>query len=174
MKRIRERVASLDVHRDTVVACCQVKQPDRSIEVTKQSFATTANGLGQLAAWLSDADVETVAMEATGVYWKPVYYCLEGLFDELWLCNAQYVTCRDARAISLTPSGSPTSRLTAWSVRASCPRRRSGNSATSPATERPKPKPGPRRSSALRRPSRMPASSCPRWRRRSGASRRGR
>ena len=30
-------------------------------------------------------------MEATGVYWKPVYYCLEGLFDELWLCNAQHV-----------------------------------------------------------------------------------
>jgi transposase len=91
VKRIRERVAGLDVHRDTVVACCQVKQPDRSIEVTKQSFATTAKGLGELAAWLSDAGVDTVAMEATGVYWKPVYYCLEGLFDELWLCNAQHV-----------------------------------------------------------------------------------
>ena len=91
MKRIRERVAGLDAHRDTVVACCQVKQPDRSIEVTKQTFATTANGLGELAAWLSDSGVETVAMEATGVYWKPVYYCLEGLFDELWLCNAQHV-----------------------------------------------------------------------------------
>ena len=70
MKRIRERVAGLDVHRDTVVACCQVKQPDRSIEVTKQSFATTANGLSELAAWLSDVGVDTVAMEATGVYWK--------------------------------------------------------------------------------------------------------
>jgi transposase len=91
VKRIRERVAGLDVHRDTVVACCQVKQPDRSIEVTKQSFATTANGLGELAAWLTDVGVDTVAMEATGVYWKPVYYCLEGLFDELWLCNAQHV-----------------------------------------------------------------------------------
>jgi hypothetical protein len=42
VKRIRERVAGLDVHRDTVVACCQVRQADRSIEVTKQSFATTA------------------------------------------------------------------------------------------------------------------------------------
>jgi len=91
VKRIREQVAGLDVHRDTVVACCQVKQPDRSIEVTKQTFATTANGLGELAAWLSDTGVETVAMEATGVYWKPVCYCLEGLFDELWLCNAQHV-----------------------------------------------------------------------------------
>jgi transposase len=80
VKRIRERVAGLDVHRDTVVACCQVKQPDRSIEVTKQSFSTTAKGLGELAAWLSDAGVETVAMEATGVYWKPVVRH-EALFD---------------------------------------------------------------------------------------------
>ena len=91
MKRIRNKVAGLDVHRDTVVACCQVQQPDRSVEVTKRSFSTTATGLSALAAWLRDASVETVAMEATGVYWKPVYYSLEGLFDELWLCNAQHV-----------------------------------------------------------------------------------
>jgi transposase len=83
-------VAGLDVHRDTVVACCQVQQPDRSVDVTKQTFSTTAKGLGELAAWLSDAGVETVAMEATGVYWRAPYYALEGLFDELWLCNAQY------------------------------------------------------------------------------------
>ncbi|WP_276937596.1 IS110 family transposase, partial [Ferrimicrobium acidiphilum] len=38
-----------------------------------------------------DAGVSTVVMEATGVYWKPVYYTLEGLFPQLWLCNAQHV-----------------------------------------------------------------------------------
>ena len=59
--------------------------------MTKQTFSTTAKGLGELAAWLRDAGVETVAMEATGVYWKPVYYALEGLFDDLWLCNPQHV-----------------------------------------------------------------------------------
>ena len=91
MKQIRDRVAGLDVHRDTVVACCRVVGPDRSVEVTKQSFTTTAHGLGELATWLSEATVTTVAMEATGVYWKPVYYALEGLFDEVWLCNAQHV-----------------------------------------------------------------------------------
>ena len=91
MRRIRNRVAGLDVHRDTVVACCQVAHPNQSIEVTKQTFSTTAKGLGELAAWLRDAGVETVAMEATGVYWKPVYYALEGLFDDLWLCNPQHV-----------------------------------------------------------------------------------
>jgi hypothetical protein len=37
-----------------------------------------------------DAGVNTVAMEATGIYWRTVYYALEGLFEELWLCNAQY------------------------------------------------------------------------------------
>jgi transposase len=91
MKRIRDRVAGLDVHRDTVVACCRVVDPDGEVEVTKQSFATTRKGLGELAVFLSDAAVETVAMEATGVYWKSPYYALEGMFDELWLCNAQHV-----------------------------------------------------------------------------------
>jgi len=91
MKQIRDRVAGLDVHRDTVVACCQVRAPDGSVEVTKQSFATTRVGLEELAGFLSDSAVTTVAMEATGVYWKAPYYALEGLFDELWLCNAQHV-----------------------------------------------------------------------------------
>src|SRR5487761_1841266 len=70
MKRIRDRVAGLDVHRDTVVACCRVVAPSGEAEVTKQSFATTRKGLGELAVFLTDAGVETVAMEATGVYWK--------------------------------------------------------------------------------------------------------
>jgi transposase len=91
VKRIRDKVAGLDVHRDTVVACARVVEPDRSVTVTKASFSTMARGLGQLAVWLRDAGVTTVAMEATGVYWKPVYYALEGLFDEVWLCNAAHV-----------------------------------------------------------------------------------
>ena len=102
MKQIRDRVAGLDVHRDTVVACCRVVGPQRSVEVTKQSFSTTATGLAELAAWLGEASVTTVAMEATGVYWKPVYYALEALFDELWLCNAQHVKNVPGRKTDLT------------------------------------------------------------------------
>jgi transposase len=49
MKRIRDRVAGLDVHRDTVVACCRVVEPDGEVAVTKESFATTRRGLGELA-----------------------------------------------------------------------------------------------------------------------------
>ncbi len=91
MKQIRNRVAGLDVHRDTVVACTRVGDPDGSVHVDKASFATTRRGLAELAGFLTDASVSTVVMEATGVYWKPVYYALEGLFDELWLCNAAHV-----------------------------------------------------------------------------------
>src|SRR5487761_2351089 len=91
MKRIRDRVAGLDVHRDTGVACCRVVDRSGEVEVTKQSFATTRKGLGELAVFLSDAAVGTVAMEATGVYWKSPYYALEGMFPELWLCNAHHV-----------------------------------------------------------------------------------
>jgi transposase len=91
MKQIRDRVGGLDVHRDSVVACCRVRNPDGQVEVTKRSFATTRRGLGELASFLSEHAVGTVAMEATGVYWKPIYYVLEGLFEEVWLCNAQHV-----------------------------------------------------------------------------------
>jgi transposase len=91
MKRIRDRVAGLDVHRDTVVACCRVVDPDGDVAVTKRSFSTTRRGLSELAGFLSEAGVETVAMESTGVYWRSPYYALEGLFPELWLCNAQHV-----------------------------------------------------------------------------------
>ena len=90
MKRIRDRVAGLDVHRDSVTACARVVEAGEVVE-DKERFATTVNGLAGLGSWLADHGVTTVAMEATGVYWKPVFYALEGLFDELWLCNAVHV-----------------------------------------------------------------------------------
>lgn len=90
MDQLRERVAGLDVHRDTVVACARVGSGP-GVEVAKARFATTTAGMAELAGWLSDFEVTTVAMESTGVYWKPVFYRLEGLFDEVWLVNAMHV-----------------------------------------------------------------------------------
>jgi transposase len=91
MKQIRDKVGGLDVHRDNVVACTRMKMPTGEVEVTKERFLTTQQGLAALTGFLIEAGVTTVAMEATGVYWKPVYFALEGLFQELWLCNAQHV-----------------------------------------------------------------------------------
>ena len=62
----------------------------RGVATHKQRFATTTGGLSQLAAWLGGHAVTVVGMEATGVYWKPVYYALEDCF-EVWLCNAHHV-----------------------------------------------------------------------------------
>jgi transposase len=85
-----ERVAGLDVHRDVVVACVRVGGGRRA-QVHKESFSTTTAGVDRLARWMADFVVTRVVMESTGVYWKPVYYGLEGLFDELWLVNARHV-----------------------------------------------------------------------------------
>jgi transposase len=56
----------------------------------KERFQTTTAALERLGGWLADRQVSLVAMEATGVYWKPVYYALESRF-EVWLCNAHHV-----------------------------------------------------------------------------------
>lgn len=90
MRRIRDRVAGLDVHRDSVTVCVQLFESGKVL-VDKARFATTAKGVAELASWLAEREVMTVAMEATGVYWKPVFYRIEGLFEEVWLVNAQHV-----------------------------------------------------------------------------------
>jgi len=90
MKQIRERTAGLDVHRDLVVACTRVPG-ESGVVVAKRRFATTPGGVAVLADWLTAAGVTTVVMEATGVYWKAVFYPLEGRFEELWLVNAAHV-----------------------------------------------------------------------------------
>ena len=89
MKQLLERCAALDVHKAMVTVCARV--PDRAgrAEVGAE-FATMTSDLLALRDWLKALGVTHVAMEATGVYWKPVYYTLEGDF-ELLLVNAQHV-----------------------------------------------------------------------------------
>jgi transposase len=90
MEQIHDRVAGLDVHRDSVTACFRRLGPKGGVLREKEQFPTTTAGLAVLGTWLADRQVELVAMEATGVYWKPVYYALERGFL-LWLCNARHV-----------------------------------------------------------------------------------
>ncbi len=81
MKQTRDRVGGLDIHRDNLVACTRVRGPDGDVEVVKKRFTTTQAGLARLNGFLMDAGVTTVAMEATGIYWRTVHYTLEGLFE---------------------------------------------------------------------------------------------
>lgn len=90
METIRDRVAGLDVHRDTVVACCRLVV-GRRVKAVRGTFTTMSAGIVALGEWLAKNQVSTAVMESTGVYWKPVYYGLEGVIDELWLVNAAHV-----------------------------------------------------------------------------------
>jgi len=82
------RRAGLDINKDVVVACVRCVSPLRHQEVC--SFATTTSGLVALGDWLESHGCTHVAMEATGVYWKPVRHLLEDRF-ELLLANAQNI-----------------------------------------------------------------------------------
>jgi len=90
MKQIRDRVGGLDIHRDNVVACTRVKLPTGEVEVTKERFPATQQGLATLTGFLTEAAVTTVAMESTGVYWKPPFYVLEDAM-ECWVLNARHL-----------------------------------------------------------------------------------
>jgi transposase len=82
--------AGLDVHKKTVVACVRHFEPDASVRAEVRTYGTTTAELIALADWLLAEGVSHVAMESTGVYWKPVYHVLEGQF-ELLLVNAQHI-----------------------------------------------------------------------------------
>ncbi len=92
MDVIVERCAALDVHKDTVMAC--VRRPgsgSRRVQEVRE-FRTWTSSLRELRVWLADQGVSQVAMEATGVYWRPVWAELEQLDEvELLLVNAHHV-----------------------------------------------------------------------------------
>jgi transposase len=89
MEVIHERCAGLDVHKETVVGCWRVRERGE-VRHEVRRFATTTAGLLELADWLQAAGCTHVAMEATGVYWKPVWHVLEGDF-ELILANPLHI-----------------------------------------------------------------------------------
>ena len=89
MKTLHKRCAGLDVHKAEVVACVRLISK-RKVEREVRRFPTTTQGLLALSEGLESAGCTHVAMEATGVYWKPVWHILEGRFA-LILANAAHV-----------------------------------------------------------------------------------
>src|ERR1700752_2747477 len=90
MRRMLERCAALDVHKAQVTVCARILGVGGEIEELISEFSTMSIDLLALRDWLKQLGVTHVAMEATGVYWKPVYYVLEDDF-ELLLVNAAHV-----------------------------------------------------------------------------------
>lgn len=89
MKLLHPRCAGLDVHKAEVVACVRSAN-ERKPHHDLRRFSTDTPGLIELADWLEASSCTHVAMEATGVYWKPVWHLLEGRFH-LILANAGHI-----------------------------------------------------------------------------------
>ncbi len=82
--------AGLDVHKATVVACVLLTAPSGKVSKALRTFATTTAGLQERADWLARQGVTHVAMESTGIYWRPVFNLLEARFQVI-LVNAQHM-----------------------------------------------------------------------------------
>jgi transposase len=92
MEVLEDRVAGLDVHQKTVVACVRTPGEGRTKRRSEvRTFTTFEGQLRSLRDWLKEHGVTHVAMEATGVYWKPVWHVLDGSFEELLLVNPAHI-----------------------------------------------------------------------------------
>ena len=90
MEVLYQRCCGLDVHKETVVACLRIVSGGEVVREVR-TFETTTASLMALSAWLAENGCTHVAMEATGVYWKPVWHILDDGDFQLILANAAHV-----------------------------------------------------------------------------------
>jgi transposase len=132
MEVVHERCGGLDVHKKTVVACVLTPGGRET-----RTFGTMTDDLETLAAWLEACGVSHVAMESTGVYWKPVYNVLETCELELVVVNAQHMKAVPGRKTDVKDAEWIADLLRHGLLRpASCPAGKSGSCASWCATAR--------------------------------------
>jgi transposase len=96
MQALYARCCGLDVHMKTVVACVMITQANGKVTKSTRTFATTTAALLALAEWLASLQVSHVAMESTGIFWRPIYNILEDQF-ELQLANPREIKALPGR-----------------------------------------------------------------------------
>lgn len=90
MEAMLTHCAGLDVHQQNITVCVLTGPLDQVPEKEIRSFPTMTKDLFEMLRWLEEKEVTHIAMESTGIYWKPVYNILEGYFD-ITLANAQRI-----------------------------------------------------------------------------------
>jgi transposase len=90
MEVMFDRVAGLDVGKDSVTVCVRVPGPRGGRRSQTRTFKTTTGSLQVMRDWLLEEQVSIAAMESTSTYWKPPVYCLEEVMD-VWLLNAAHM-----------------------------------------------------------------------------------
>jgi transposase len=113
------------------VACVRVPDGAGGRRQELHTYPTFSSGLESLAEWLQDHDVTQVVLEATGQYWKPIWYVLEERGFQLLLVNARHVKILPGRKTDVGDAAWLAELLEHGLLRGSfVPRRPSGNSAT--------------------------------------------
>jgi hypothetical protein len=87
MQVVHARCCGLDVHKKTVFACVLLSQPNGHVEREVRTFGTMTADILALSDWLSSLEVGQIAMESTGVFWRPIFNLLEDDERTLVLVN---------------------------------------------------------------------------------------
>jgi len=103
MRVVYERCCGLDVHKETVAACVLLTGADGRVDKRVRTFATMTADLLALADWLGGLGVTHVAMESTGIYWRPIFNLLED-GQTVLLVNAQHVKAVPGRKTDVKDS----------------------------------------------------------------------
>jgi transposase len=93
-----KRCAGIDLHKKTAVTTIMITEPDGTVEQHTRTFSTMTSDLLALDDWLRAHRVEIVAMEATGIYWRPVFNILEE-GCKIMLVNAQHMKAVPGRKV---------------------------------------------------------------------------
>ena len=103
MQVIHERCAALDVHKKTVVTTIMMTRADGSVQESTRTFLTMTADLLALDDWLRSQDIKVIAMESTGVFWRPVFNLLEE-GRQVILVNAQHMKAVPGRKTDVKDS----------------------------------------------------------------------
>jgi transposase len=103
MQVVHERCCGLDVHKKTVVACILITLANGEVQRHIRTFSTMTAGLLALADWLESLAVTVIAMESTGIYWRPVFNLLEEGRSVI-LVNAQHMKAIPGRKTDIKDS----------------------------------------------------------------------
>ena len=103
MQVVYQRCCGLDIHKKLIVACLLLMS-SQGVQKEIRTFNTTLADLYRLRDWLVAIECQMVAMESTGVYWRPIWNLLEGQF-ELLLVNAQHMKTVPGRKTDIKDAG---------------------------------------------------------------------
>jgi transposase len=104
MRVAQERCCGLDVQQKTVVTCVLLRGPDGAAQRRVRSFGTMTADLLALSDWLGGYEVAQIAMESTGVYWRPVFNILEDEARTITLVNPQHMRAVPGRKTDVKDS----------------------------------------------------------------------